>query len=543
MPLPTNGQSSKRPNIVMTPLFERVLAQDEDASRIQQQYADLQAATEQLRAKCGLFREKPPSNNSPASNLKRKASDHPLDGLESIEENEPTAGDLLARLSNELRDELSNVTPNETIHLCGFGPLQALASRPFEVWELAREKLHTWPYSRVPVCWRRLLEDATLAKVARMLILRAVAVEGLTSKRRMISASERQNATTSPDRWFADVVRELDVGMSMSGTPGRRSTFEHAFRKLEKLLPQDAVPQVASNFGIERPNKIQLGSPTAHENEPLTFEAFQSHLDHKTTPLIIPGALEHWPASTEWQNPNYFLGRTLGGHRVVPIELGKMYTDAEWSQRLMPFHEFLTNYLLPANPDEIGYLAQHDLFSQIPSLRSDFSIPDYCYTTPPPPTGAVSHTSGLGTTPQLDEPQLNVWFGPKGTKTPLHTDPYHNILCQVVGYKFVLLFPPSDTGKLYPRGENENGVSMANTSQLDVSSMCPRELLFRSGSSSPTDSVTGARCDLFERFPAFAGTDHLEAILGPGESLYVPLGWWHYVESLTTSISVSFWWN
>ena len=27
--------------------------------------------------------------------------------------------------------------------------------------------------------------------------------------------------------------------------------------------------------------------------------------------------------------------------------------------------------------------------------------------------------------------QRSIWLGPKGTQTPLHCDPYHNLLCQV----------------------------------------------------------------------------------------------------------------
>ena len=144
-------------------------------------------------------------------------------------------------------------------------------------------------------------------------------------------------------------------------------------------------------------------------------------------------------------------------------------------------------------------------------------------------------TAGLANVKQLDEPLLNAWLGPKGTKTPLHTDPYHNILCQVVGYKYVRLYPPSETPSLYPLGIDDKGVNMENTSRVDVSHFRSRSL----GGSTDLDAirVTG------KMFPLFKDAKYQEAILGPGECLYIPLGWWHYVESLSTSFSVSFWWN
>ena len=35
---------------------------------------------------------------------------------------------------------------------------------------------------------------------------------------------------------------------------------------------------------------------------------------------------------------------------------------------------------------------------------------------------------------------------------------------------------------------------------------------------------------------------HVDFILGPGDALYLPSDHWHYVQSLTSSISISFWW-
>lgn len=34
-----------------------------------------------------------------------------------------------------------------------------------------------------------------------------------------------------------------------------------------------------------------------------------------------------------------------------------------------------------------------------------------------------------------------------------------------------------------------------------------------------------------------------DCVLEPGQMLFIPPGWWHYVRSTTVSFSVSFWWR
>ena len=41
----------------------------------------------------------------------------------------------------------------------------------------------------------------------------------------------------------------------------------------------------------------------------------------------------------------------------------------------------------------------------------------------------------------------------------------------------------------------------------------------------------------------FKKAEYIEGILGPGDGLFIPVGWWHYVRSLDVSFSVSFWWK
>jgi hypothetical protein len=248
--------------------------------------------------------------------------------------------------------------------------------------------------------------------------------------------------------------------------------------------------------------------------------------------------IDDWPAvacsDRRWSDPSYLLKATLGGRRLVPVELGRSYTDDDWSQRIMTFAEYMESHLLRPKQERTGYLAQHDLFTQIPSLSADTNTPDYCYTDPPPPE-SLSSTVEADT---LDEPLRNAWLGPAGTISPLHTDPYHNILCQVVGHKYIRLYAPSQTTNLYPRGIDETGVNMENTSHVDIS-LAKR--LYKSGDQSQANGLERQKFE--EQYPSFKNAKCIEGVLGPGECLYIPVGWWHYVESLSTSFSMSFWWN
>jgi len=266
------------------------------------------------------------------------------------------------------------------------------------------------------------------------------------------------------------------------------------------------------------------------------------------------------------------MAQTIGGRRLVPIEIGRSYTDEGWGQQIVTFGHFMREYLLPPSTSspscsessnnhetvalngaeterpvdtvtnehydsaKIAYLAQHDLLTQLPSLRADILIPDYCFSSPPPP---IPTHAPLPSAEELDTPLQNAWLGPPGTVSPLHTDPYHNILCQVVGYKYVRLYPPSATARLHPRGVREegDGVDMSNTSSVDLDEAL--EVLAQQKEEGHSD----ARKRFDERFPGFAGAEFVEAVLGPGECLYIPVGWWHYVRSLSTSFSVSFWFD
>jgi lysine-specific demethylase 8 len=313
----------------------------------------------------------------------------------------------------------------------------------------------------------------------------------------------------------------------------------------------------------------------------------EKHIQEVRTPLVLENYVSHWPAMSErpWASRDYWWKRTFGGRRLVPVEVGRSYTDEDWGQQIMEFKKFVDRYIWQsesntasdeeeADPEEsgTGYMAQHDLLAQIPALRNDIAIPDCCFIPPPGPEpgtpvylakqrlreeaqskakaaevpsqeehSSCDDASDAGSMMQFPSgPILNTWIGPAYTISPLHHDPYHNVLVQVVGSKYIRLYSPhTPASQIHPRGkevvpadvqaDGDTGklIDMSNTSQVDIAAI---EI-------SPAEAETWE-----EKWPGFMDAEYVETVLHEGESLYIPVGWWHYVRGLRAGISLSFWW-
>ena len=213
-------------------------------------------------------------------------------------------------------------------------------------------------------------------------------------------------------------------------------------------------------------------------------------------PVIITKAMDSWPALKKWNDLEYI--KRQSSARLVPVEVydvkdsTQTYLTDSWEQRVMSLGDYIDQYINrvgenAGDPQDTGYLAQHQIFDQIQALRRDIQIPEYCSAVTDvdtqAPIGAECHLP----------PLISGWFGPAGTVSPLHNDPYHNILCQVIGSKYLRLYSLSNTNCVYAR---EGPV--CNNSYVDV------------------DNVDKERFPLFETAPCW------QCVLGAGEMLYIP---------------------
>lgn len=496
-----------------------------------------------------------------------------------------------------------------------------LFREPDKALELANSKLHVFPFKDVDICWRRLYTDASLF-IACYTICHYLFedpkfdMEGKTNPGRLLqhSLAMEEDPTIDPRKvWLSKVIHTLDKALIMTGAPFREFVMESLMSTLQQTklpseddheddddddddeekedLPTPKRRRLAQPlFPLDMIAAPQIMHPIPRIDAP-SFDAMEHHIRKVRTPLVITGAVDHWPAMSArpWSSRDYWFERTFGGRRLVPVEIGRSYTDEEWGQKIMEFREFVDNYIWAENgaqPTQTGYMAQHDLLTQIPELRKDIAVPDFCYIDPPGPEKGTpvylkkcrdrgvdvgdeedkkenkkdegDQAKGEERSPSSSplhvpsDPIINTWIGPAWTISPLHHDPYHNALVQVVGAKYVRLYSPhTPASKIHPRGMEPVTSSETPSTTANDQNSPPRHQQQRLIDMSNTSKVDVAAIELSpaeseqweELWPGFQDAEYVETILKEGECLYIPVGWWHYVRGLRGGISVSFWWE
>ncbi len=211
-------------------------------------------------------------------------------------------------------------------------------------------------------------------------------------------------------------------------------------------------------------------------------------------PVILTGMMDAWPALQRW-TPDYFDQRF--GPDTVEVMTGRA-SDPDYEvncrqhKSRMTMHQFVDMIRNSGQTNDFYLVANNKSLDDGP-LR--------------PLLGDLGSFDGI-LDPWTTDGKLFLWFGPAGTVTPLHHDSMNILLTQLLGRKKVTLIPSFQTHLVY----NHLGVY----SRVD------------------TESPN------YHRFPLLRDVTRMEVELLPGEALFIPVGWWHHVRSLDTSISVSF---
>jgi hypothetical protein len=211
--------------------------------------------------------------------------------------------------------------------------------------------------------------------------------------------------------------------------------------------------------------------------EKLTPADFQAAYMKPLRPVILSDMGWFCPGLTKW-TPQFFAER-YGGLSVRVYDAsfaapGKNYMS---SIRDMPFREYL-NLLLTSSMDLRMFA--FNIFWHAAELRKDIAFP-------PLANG-------------FSKKLLFMFFGCRNSRTPMHYDPdlahlFHTVL---YGRKRVVLFHNEQSKNLYRN-------PLTTRSYVDV------------------DHPD------FEKFPRLKQATGYEEILKPGETLFIPSGYWHYM--------------
>lgn len=267
--------------------------------------------------------------------------------------------------------------------------------------------------------------------------------------------------------------------------PGKVGNGELLEKRLEKrdwvLRSYRHAAGLSASFG----NVPRVRAPSR--------EAFLEQYYAVNRPVIIEGAMEDWRALTEWTGEN--LKRRFGD-RMVEVQ-ARRDTDALYElnqtmlREVMPFGDFVditetagqtNNWYITANNSGRNREALAELWQDFVPLTE--------YLTDGPGNPGF------------------FWFGPAGTVTPLHHDLTNNFMAQVRGRKLVRLIAPYELPDVY------NHLHCYSAVDLD-------------------------RVDA-DRFPRFRNAQVIDVVIGPGDLLFLPVGWWHYVRGLDISITMTF---
>ena len=228
--------------------------------------------------------------------------------------------------------------------------------------------------------------------------------------------------------------------------------------------------------------------------EKLAPEEFFTRYYFGHLPVVLRGMMGDWPALGRWSLP--YLAERAGNVQVEVMTGRNANPDHspqyEKHRTRMRFEDYLRMVATGGETNDYYMVPRNENWARegFGPLREDVRAPG----------GIID--------PELRPDMMTLLLGPAGTVTPLHHDNMNVLLAQVMGRKHVKLIPSFQRHLMYPR--------FGTFSHVDAEHPDP------------------------ERFPLYAEADVVEGVLEPGDMVFIPVGWWHWVRALDVSASVTF---
>lgn len=231
---------------------------------------------------------------------------------------------------------------------------------------------------------------------------------------------------------------------------------------------------------------------TVEKIEPVVFK---KEFYEPGIPVVIKDLAKQWPAYKKW-NWDYF--KQLVGERRVPL-YNNIKSDAYTPINTADDYKTFGEYIDMIRQGPAGWrIFLFNIFDHAPQLTQDFEWPEHLMK------GFVKKYPMLFT-------------GGATSITHMHfdIDLSHILHTQFGGRKRVLLFPFEEQHKLYRKPFEV--LSLVDFSHYHLNNGTPD----------------------YEKFPALKYAEGYDLLLEPGDTLFMPAGYWHHMEYLESSFAMS----
>lgn len=243
--------------------------------------------------------------------------------------------------------------------------------------------------------------------------------------------------------------------------------------------------------------EARVSYPQIERRSGLSEREFTREYKTPRRPVVLIDVAKGWKARS-WTLE--LLRARYGETKVVPNRYDGLWYAADQLKE-MRLADFIDGLLTKDWKGFPYYIWDNrDLFAQHPELLADFEVPPYFF----------DWLSRLPSFMQRPGPRL--FIGPKGAVTPFHIDFWgtHGWLTQIIGKKRWIVVSPDQKHLLH-------GKKVGERTRYEVNPEAPD----------------------FEKFPLFRKVRALECTISPGETMFIPGGWFHYVKSVEAGLSLT----